>query len=137
MIVIVIVPIVLRRLADNCADSRSGRPSDQSALDAAAERCAKYSTGSAANKRAFAWANATLVVLIVVVAMMMMVISVVAAVHSAAGSVVELAIVLPPLGGCRRHNAENRAQQQARCKQQCEHSCHDLSVYRSDAVGGR
>ena len=99
VIVVVVVALVLRCLANDRADTRASRTANQSALQATAKDCTQRSAASRANKCAFAGADATLLGLLVVVVMVrVIVVVVVVATLRAVTHAVVVGIVIVVLG---------------------------------------
>src|ERR1700730_10273777 len=101
-VIIVAVPIVLRRLADDCANARTRSAGNQRTFDPTAKHCSQPGPGCASDQSALTRANTALVAIIVIVVISMVVVAptIVSTASAASCSVVELVVVViaPILG---------------------------------------
>ena len=100
-VVVVVVPIVLRRLANDRADTRACGTGDQGSCDSSTECCTQHGPCRAADQCSLARANSTLVVSVIVMMFVIPALPIVSPLDSAARALVEVAIVVwrPPWPG--------------------------------------
>ncbi len=95
-VIIVAVPIVLRRLADDCSNARTRGAGNQRTFDSTAEHCTQCGPGCSSDQSALTRANTALVAVIVILVISMVVVAptIVSPAGPASCSIVELVVVV-------------------------------------------
>jgi hypothetical protein len=100
-VIVVAVPIILRRLADDCANARTRSAGNQSAFDPTAKHCTQRGPGRSSDQSTLTRTNTALIAVIVVLVISVVVVAstIISPVGAPSCSVVELVVVIAPILG--------------------------------------